>query len=94
MAARVSLIPGDGIGPEVTQATLRLLEAAGADIEWEEVEAKPIVGMRTEDARVDPLVTSLQRNRVGLKGPITTPVGMGGTTSTEQFISAVIAALE
>jgi isocitrate dehydrogenase (NAD+) len=77
MASKVTLIPGDGIGPEVASATLRLLEAAGAAIEWEEVEAKSIVGLRQEDAHADPLVISLRRNRVGLKGPLTTPVGIG-----------------
>ena len=77
MAAKVTLIPGDGIGPEITQATVRLLEAAKAEIEWEEVQAKPIVGMRREDAHADPVVSSVLKNKVGLKGPITTPVGVG-----------------
>jgi len=77
MATKVSLIPGDGIGPEVAQATVRLLEAAGAKVDWEEVAAKPIVGLRHEDAHADPVVASIKRNRVGLKGPITTPVGVG-----------------
>jgi isocitrate dehydrogenase (NAD+) len=77
MPTQVTLIPGDGIGPEITQATVRLLEAAKADIEWEEVQAKPIVGMRQEDARADPVVSSVLKTKVGLKGPITTPVGVG-----------------
>jgi len=77
MTPKVTLIPGDGIGPEVARATVRLLEAAGAQMEWEEVEAKPIVGMRVEDARADPVVISVLNSRVGLKGPITTPVGVG-----------------
>lgn len=77
MADTVTLIPGDGIGPEVAQATVRLLEAAGAEIVWEEKEAKPIVGLRQEDAHADPVVSSITRTRVGLKGPITTPVGVG-----------------
>jgi len=77
MAAKVTLIPGDGVGPEVARATTRLLGAAGAQIDWEEVEAKPIVGMRVEDAQADPAVTSILQNHVGLKGPITTPVGVG-----------------
>lgn len=77
MATTVTLIPGDGIGPEVARATVRLLEAAGAEINWEEREAKPIVGMRQEDGGADPVVSSIQRTHVGLKGPITTPVGVG-----------------
>lgn len=77
MATTVTLIPGDGIGPEVTRATLRLLEAAGAEILWEERESKPIVGLRKEDTQLDPVVSSITRTRVGLKGPITTPIGVG-----------------
>jgi isocitrate dehydrogenase (NAD+) len=77
MPPTVTLIPGDGIGPEVARATRRLLEAAGAEIIWEEVEAKPIVGMRQEDASIDPAVCSITRNKVGLKGPTTTPIGVG-----------------
>jgi isocitrate dehydrogenase (NAD+) len=73
----VTLIPGDGIGPEVSRATVRLIEAAGARIQWDEVQAKPIVGQRKEDTDADPIVISITRNRVGLKGPITTPIGVG-----------------
>jgi len=73
----VTLIPGDGIGPEVARAAVRLLEAAGAGIQWEEQEARSIVGHRHDDAQVDPLLESLGRTKVGLKGPIATPVGVG-----------------
>jgi isocitrate dehydrogenase (NAD+) len=77
MTPKVTLIPGDGIGPEVAGATLRVLEAAHADVSWEEVEIKAVVGMRLEDARTDPVISAILRNRVALKGPITTPVGAG-----------------
>jgi isocitrate dehydrogenase (NAD+) len=77
MTTKVTLIPGDGIGPEVSRATVRLLKAAGAKIEWEEMPAKPMVGQRKEDTDADPIVVAIRRNRVGLKGPITTPVGSG-----------------
>ena len=77
MAATVTLIPGDGIGPEVTHATVRVLEAAGAEIIWEEKQAQPIVGQRIEAAHADPVVASILKTRVGLKGPVTTPVGIG-----------------
>ena len=77
MAPKVTLIPGDGIGPEVARATVRLLDAAGAKIDWEEKEALPIVGLRHEDAHADPVVRSILQTRVGLKGPIGTPVGVG-----------------
>lgn len=74
---RVTLIPGDGVGPEVTAATVCLLEAAGAQIEWEEINAKPTIGRRKEDSQADPVVDSVTRTHVGLKGPLTTPVGTG-----------------
>ena len=77
MSTVVTLIPGDGIGPEVARAAVRLLEAAGADIQWEEQEARSVVGHRHDDAQVDPLLESLGRTKVGLKGPIATPVGVG-----------------
>jgi isocitrate dehydrogenase (NAD+) len=77
MKTKVTLIPGDGIGPEVTRATLRLLEAAGAQIEWIEREAKPIVGRREGEAELDPVVICMRETKVGLKGPITTPIGVG-----------------
>jgi len=77
MSTVVTLIPGDGIGPEVARAAVRLLEAAGAGIQWEEQEARSIVGRRHDDAQVDPLLESLGRTKVGLKGPIATPVGVG-----------------
>jgi len=73
----VTLIPGDGIGPEVTAATLRVLEAAGARIQWEEKQGAPVVGRRAEDTSVDPVVESMRRTRVGLKGPLATPIGVG-----------------
>jgi len=77
MAPTVTLIPGDGIGPEVSRATVRLLAAAGAEIAWEEIEAQPIVGLRQEDTDADPVVKAIMRTRVGLKGPLTTPIGVG-----------------
>jgi isocitrate dehydrogenase (NAD+) len=80
MTYRVTLIEGDGIGPEVTGATCRILEAAGAPIEWEAVPA----GMKGVEAYGTPLpqvvLDSLARTRVGLKGPLTTPKGTGYTS--------------
>jgi isocitrate dehydrogenase (NAD+) len=78
----VTLIPGDGIGPEVARATVRLLEEVSAGIQWEELEAKPIVGRRQDDAHIDPVVSSILRNRVGLKGPITTRWASATAAST------------
>jgi isocitrate dehydrogenase (NAD+) len=74
---RVTLIPGDGIGPEVTQAVVRILEATGAKFEWERfaagAEAFEIHGEYIPAA----LYESIERNRVALKGPVTTPIGGG-----------------
>jgi len=77
MTTRVTLIPGDGIGPEVTSATVRVLEVAGADLEWE----RQIAGLEAISQGKDPLpeelLESVRRNGVALKGPVTTPVGGG-----------------
>ena len=77
MPVKVTLIPGDGIGPEVTQATLRLLEAAGAKLDWVVMPATPVVGRRKGETELNPIVESIRKTRVALKGPITTPVGTG-----------------
>src|SRR5256714_9733208 len=80
MKYRITLIPGDGIGPEVAAAVVRIIEAAGVQIEWEE----HIAGQQALDkfgkTLPDELIESIQRNKVGLKGPITTPVGKGFTS--------------
>lgn len=65
---KVTLVPGDGIGPEITAATLRVLESAGAEIDWKEESAIPVL---------DPVVNSIRETHTGLKGPLTTPVGTG-----------------
>jgi isocitrate dehydrogenase (NAD+) len=73
----VTLIPGDGIGPEVSAATRRVVDALGTDIEWEEHDA----GLPAIETLGTPLpghvLESIRRNRVALKGPVTTPVGSG-----------------
>jgi isocitrate dehydrogenase (NAD+) len=80
MKHKITLIPGDGIGPEVTGATRRLLEAAGAEIEWEVVEAGAAALEKHGTALPDVVIESIRRNKVALKGPITTPVGEGFTS--------------
>jgi isocitrate dehydrogenase (NAD+) len=80
MKHKITLIPGDGIGPEVTSETLRLLEAAGAEIEWEEVVAGEAAIEKYGTPLPDEVLESIRRNRVALKGPITTPVGKGFTS--------------
>src|SRR5437667_4419298 len=77
---RITLIPGDGIGPEVASAVVRIIEASGAQIEWE----THLAGQQALDkfgtTLPQELIESINRNKVGLKGPITTPVGKGFTS--------------
>lgn len=77
MKYRVTLIPGDGIGPEVTEATCRILSAAGAPVEWETVQAGMAAVEVGDKPLPDAVLASLRRNRVGLKGPLMTPKGRG-----------------
>jgi isocitrate dehydrogenase (NAD+) len=77
MSTTVTLIPGDGIGPEVSGATVRVLEAAGAEIEWDSHLAGSEALARHGDTLPPGLIESIRRNRVALKGPVTTPVGKG-----------------
>jgi isocitrate dehydrogenase (NAD+) len=77
MTYNITLIPGDGIGPEVTEATRRVLEATGIDFHWD----VGVVGEAAREKRGTPLpediLDSIRENRVALKGPVTTPVGYG-----------------
>jgi len=77
MAHAITLIPGDGIGPEVADATARAVEAAGADIEWERVDAGARALAEQGQLLPDDVLASLEMTRVGLKGPTTTPIGGG-----------------
>jgi isocitrate dehydrogenase (NAD+) len=77
MTHRVTLIPGDGIGPEVSAAVLRIIEAVGVSIEWERF----IVGGHAQDlagsSLPDEVIESVRRNKIALKGPVATPIGGG-----------------
>jgi len=73
----ITLIPGDGIGPEVTRATQRVLEAAGVRIEWEVHNAGAAVAEARGTTLPDEVLESIRRNKVALKGPIGTPIGKG-----------------
>src|ERR1700741_1364337 len=77
MTHKVTLIPGDGIGPEVIQATVRILEATGVKFEWESYEAGAEAYEKYREYIPKELIASIERNRVGLKGPVTTPIGGG-----------------
>jgi len=80
MTHKITLIPGDGIGPEVTEAVLRILAASGVSIEWERHQAGVLSFERTGQALPVELVDSVRRNKVALKGPVTTPIGTGFTS--------------
>jgi isocitrate dehydrogenase (NAD+) len=77
MAHRVTLIPGDGIGPEVTQAARRCVEATGVAIEWDEAIAGFDALKATGELLPKAAIESIKKNKVALKGPITTPIGEG-----------------
>jgi isocitrate dehydrogenase (NAD+) len=77
MPTPVTLIPGDGIGPNITDATVRVLAAAGADIEWDRQLAGASAAARFNDPIPDATLDSIKRTRLALKGPLETPVGEG-----------------
>jgi len=77
MPHRVTLIPGDGIGPELAEATRRVLDASGVAFDWEVQDAGEGVMAQYGTPLPDHVLESIRRNKVALKGPITTPVGSG-----------------
>ena len=77
MSHKVTLIPGDGIGPEVVNATVRILEATGVKFEWESFAAGAEAYERYHEYIPKELTESIERTHVGLKGPVTTPIGGG-----------------
>jgi isocitrate dehydrogenase (NAD+) len=80
MSHVITLIPGDGIGPEVTAAVLRVFKAAALDIEWERHEAGVTAFKRFNQSLPSSLLESIRRNKVALKGPVTTPIAEGFTS--------------
>src|SRR3954471_24030100 len=80
MAHTITLIPGDGIGPEVSSAVVRIVEATNVEVEWETHYAGAQALEHFGTTLPDDLLESIKRNRVALKGPITTPVGKGFTS--------------
>ena len=77
MAIPVTLIPGDGIGPSITDATVRILDAVGADLEYDRQLAGAAAVTRWHDPMPDATLDSIKRTKVALKGPLETPVGEG-----------------
>jgi isocitrate dehydrogenase (NAD+) len=80
MKHTITLIPGDGIGPEVTGAVTRIIAAAGVEIEWDTYDAGVTALERHGTPLPQALLDSIRKNKVGLKGPVTTPVGEGFTS--------------
>ncbi|MDP9171595.1 MAG: isocitrate/isopropylmalate family dehydrogenase [Acidobacteriota bacterium] len=77
MAHRITLIPGDGIGPEVADATVRAVEATGVAVEWDRVDAGVVAERLTGKYLPDSVFESLAKTNVGLKGPVGTPIASG-----------------
>src|SRR5690242_6053119 len=77
MSHVVTLIPGDGIGPEVAEAVLRIFAAAGVEIEWDRQEAGVVAFKRYGQSLPAELLDSIKRTKVALKGPVTTPIAEG-----------------
>ena len=80
MSYPVTLIPGDGIGPEVSKAARRAVDATGVKINWEIAELNPEVIRSTGQSLPPHVIDSLEKTCVGLKGPVTTPIGEGYTS--------------
>lgn len=74
---RVTLIPGDGIGPEISRAAIDVVNATGIEVEWEECHAGLAAIERHNEPLPPHVIESIQRNKVALKGPLTTPIGTG-----------------
>ncbi len=77
MSYTITLIPGDGIGPEITKAAVRVIEATGVKIDWEVHDAGFTAIEKYKDPLPQTVIDSISRNKIALKGPLTTPVGTG-----------------
>ncbi len=77
MPHQITLIPGDGIGPEVADATARVVEALGVEVEWDRVDAGVVAERKTGKYLPEAVFESLARTKVGLKGPVGTPIASG-----------------
>ena len=77
MSHTITLIPGDGIGPEITQSVCHVFGHAGVDISWERHDAGVVAFQKFGDSLPAPLLESIRRNKVALKGPVTTPIAEG-----------------
>ena len=74
---RVTLIPGDGIGQEISASVIKIFEAAKAPIEWDSVDVTPVKGVDGKFRIPQKAIDSVNSTKIGLKGPLATPVGKG-----------------
>lgn len=77
MSYKITLIPGDGIGPEISKAVVRIIEASGVEIDWDVQDAGLAALSKFHDPLPQQVIDSIAQNKVALKGPLTTPVGKG-----------------
>ena len=77
MKHKITFIPGDGIGPEISELAKRCVEAAGVQVEWEDVIAGEEALEKFNNPLPESTIQSIRKNKVAIKGPITTPVGKG-----------------
>ena len=77
MSYKITLIPGDGIGPEVSTAARRCVDATGVKVDWEIAEAGAEVIAKYGIPLPDSTLASIRKNKIALKGPLTTPIGTG-----------------
>jgi isocitrate dehydrogenase (NAD+) len=73
----ITLIPGDGVGPEIAEATRRVIEATGISVKWEVHDAGEDVYQKEGNPLPDRIIDSIRKNKIAIKGPVTTPVGTG-----------------
>ena len=74
---KITLLPGDGVGPEVTAAAVKVIDATGVKIQWEQVDVGESAIKKYNTPLPDAALESLRKNKIGLKGPVTTPIGSG-----------------
>jgi isocitrate dehydrogenase (NAD+) len=89
MRHKITLIPGDGIGPEVTGATISVLRATGFEAEWETFVVGAEALSRFGDPLPQDLIESIKRNKIALKGPVATPIGTGFVSSNVRLRKAL-----
>lgn len=77
MSYRITLLPGDGIGPEITEATVRVLESTGVKFDWDVFTVGEAAIAKYGTPLPEETIESIRKNKVALKGPVTTPIGTG-----------------